>query len=694
MLARLLTRLALVGAAVMAAGVGLAVTVAVLAPQVRDFFTSASAGPDKPVNLEPLASRTVIYGSDGSVLFELHDEVDRIPVPLDKVPAHVVTAVLDAEDERYWDHGALDGRALLRALVSNLKSGEVLEGGSTITQQLVKTSLLTPKRDLQRKLEEAVLALRLTRQMSKEEVLERYLNTVYFGAGAYGLQAAALRYFNTNVTQLTMGQGVLLASLIRSPGADPFTAPDAATSRRNAVIDRMLFLGHLSADEADALMVEPLPEPGPERPARGTDYFVEAVKQQLLGDARFNLGDTVQERTQSLFKGGYSIVTTLNPAFQRAAEEKVTQILPDSGGVFTAALVSVDVKTGAVRALVGGPDFSKAQFNLVTQGGRQTGSSFKTLTLVAALESGYLVNDRISGVAPCEIPNPGGEDDPWKVRNSEGAGGYVMSLTDATVYSVNCAYARLVKLVGPTKVADVAQRMGVTSNLPKELSLTLGAASVSPLEMASAYATLAADGIHRTPYLVDRIVDRSGKVVFQALSQNSRATTVQVARSVTQVLTEVVTRGTGGAAAVPGWQVAGKTGSTDENTDAWFVGYTPELATAVWMGSPAARVPMNNVGGIRVYGGTYPATIWGSYMREILAGRPPVPFARPEDVITRPSRQLVLADERVVVPTAPLSPGDASSPGQPNLPFATTPTTDRDRLRPRDATTTTVDVRR
>jgi penicillin-binding protein 1A len=406
-------------------------------------------------------------------------------------------------------------------------------------------------------------------------------------------------------------------------------------------------LRHISVEEAEQIKAEPLPVPGPEREPQGSDYFTEHVKQLLLADER--LGATAQERIQAVFKGGLAIHTTLDPHLQSTAEAKLAQIIPDSEGKFTAALVSVEPQTGAVRALVGGRGFDKSKFNIVTQGGRQTGSSFKVFTLIAALEAGYIPADTILGTAPCVIPNPGSVDPIWEPKNVEGDGGGIMSLTEATVSSVNCAYARLIKIVGAQKVVELAQRMGITSPLAPNLSLTLGTSDVTPLDMASAYATLAADGERHDPYFIERVDGRDGKVLFRSQPKVERAISTQNARIANQVLTQVVSRGTGTAAALSRWPVGGKTGSTDNNTNAWFVGYTAELSTAVWMGSPREYIEMDNVGGIRVYGGTYPAMVWGAYMREVVGDRPAVRFPVPEALTTRAPRFLEMPGERAVI---------------------------------------------
>ncbi len=641
-----------------------------LAHEAAIFFSAGSVGQGaEAVELGPLATRSVVYAADGSVIDIFHDEEYRVPVALDQVPDHVVRAVLDTEDERFYEHGPLDLQAMARAMVTNLQQGEVSEGGSTITQQLVKIVLLTSKQDVNRKIKEAALAIRLENQMTKDEILDRYLNTVYFGNHAYGIQAAAERYFQTDVQHLTLAQGALLAGLIRNPVfANPYVKPQIAQDRRDAILDHMVELGHVTPAQAEEGKVEPMPiQPPPrEGPAPGSDYFTEYVKQRLLSDTR--LGATDSERYTAVFHGGLAIHTTLDPRLQEMAEESVASILPDSQGRFTAALVTVEPTTGAVKALVGGRDFDQTKFNLVTDtAGRQTGSSFKPFTLVAAMEAGMSPNDTILGTAPCAIPNPGSNPPVWTPDNVEGQGGGTLSLTDATVSSVNCAYARLVKLIGPEKVIDVAHRMGVTNELPNVLSITLGSGGVTPLQMASAYSTLAADGEHHPPYVIDRILDRDGKEIFKSTPTNERAISSQNARLVNQVLTQVVSRGTGRAAGVPGWQVAGKTGSTDNNTNAWFIGYTPTLVTAVWMGAPEADVSMRNVNGVTVFGGTYPAQIVGSFYRKALAGEPVVDFPAPDKGSRGESRFLGLPGEKPIseikAETPPTDkPPDAQSP--------------------------------
>jgi len=332
-----------------------------------------------------------------------------------------------------------------------------------------------------------------------------------------------------------------------------------------------------------------------------------------------------------VFKGGLQIHTTVDPARQREAEQRRNEILPPTltKGRFTSSLVAVEPSTGYVRAMVAGDDFVTAKYNLATQGTRQPGSSFKPFVLLAALEAGYSPDDIVDGSSPCTIKVPGFE--PYTPGNYEGSAGGRMSITDATARSVNCAYARLGVDVGLDKVLDMAVRLGLPKKrLEPYPSISLGAEEATPLEMASAYATMANDGYYREPRFVDKVLDRKGKVVFEGPDKGRRAVSVQSARAAISVLQTVVERGTGTRARVPGREVAGKTGTSQEYENAWFVGFTPQLSTAVWMGSPDGNVPMTNVGGVRVTGGSYPARIWSAFMGDALAGEPAVPFPPPD----------------------------------------------------------------
>jgi len=620
------------------AGTGLAVGVALLGPSVDGVLSAGRGTPVDVGTLGEVAQNSAVYRRDGTLLAVLHAEENRSPVPLSRIPRHLLDAVIDLEDEKFWEHGGVNLRSTLRALVANVQSGEVLQGGSTITQQLVKNALLTPEKSVDRKVKEAVLAVRLEDRLSKEEILERYLNIVYFGNGAYGVQAAAETYFNTRVEDLTVAQAALLAGIIRNPqGYDPLRQPQRARDRRDLALDRMVVNRHLSAAQADSFRDDPMPAklftplPPP------NDYFVEEVKQRLLADRR--LGETAQERYNAVFKGGLRIQTSLDGNLQALAEKAREKVLPRSilRERFTSALVSVEPETGFVRAMVAGDDFGSAKYNLATQGKRQPGSSFKPFVLLAALEEGFSPDDTINGSCGT-LTVPG--FDPYKPGNYEGTGGGVMTLTQATTKSVNCAYARLGVMVGLDKVVDMAVKLGLPRNrLDAYPSISLGAEEATPLEMAAAYAAIANGGLYHAPSFVEKVTDRNGKVLFQGRSRAKRAFSVQTARVAQQVMQTVVTQGTGTAARLPGRQVAGKTGTSQEWQNAWFVGFTPQLTTAVWMGSPVGNVPMKGVGGRNVTGGSFPARIWAAFMREALRDQPVVDFTKPTDK-PRPGRYL------------------------------------------------------
>ncbi|MBV9410379.1 MAG: PBP1A family penicillin-binding protein [Acidimicrobiia bacterium] len=657
------------------AGIGLALAAILLMPEAQAVFTAGKGSKDDLAkSLRPLSERSVVLARDGSTIAVLHAEENRVPIKLSDVPPNVVKAVIDIEDDRFYEHGGIDLRSLGRALATNISAGGVRQGGSTITQQLVKNSLLSPKQDVHRKLKEAVLSMRLESQMSKDQILERYLNTVYFGNGAYGIEAAAENYYGVKVGQLTTAQGALLAGLIQNPVYyDPFRYPETAKTRRAEVADRMAQLHHISNAEATQIKDTPLPAAPVVQPTEKLDYFADKVKQILLGN-NSPLGGTPQDRYQEVFNGGLRIHTTLDPKLQQVALQKINANLPDTNGKFTAALVSMDPTNGAVRALVGGTGFDQAQYDIVTDGARQPGSSFKAFTLMAALEQGHSPNDIVDGTAPCPIPNPGGTPNPYSPANFEGEEGGPMTITDATAHSVNCAYVHIQEAVGEKNVIDVANRMGITHHLTPIKSLTLGTETVSPLEMATSYATLAADGERHDPYFIQSVDDRNGKEVFSAKPKGRRAVASQNARVETSVLQQVVQRGTGTRAGIPGRQVAGKTGTAEDFHDAWFVGYTPQLATAVWMGSPKAEVPMTDVGGISVQGGSYPAQIWGAYMTDALAGQPAIPFPQP-DYSLIPAAQTIGSPPAPTTSVGPATSAPATSapPPVPSIPAATIP---------------------
>jgi penicillin-binding protein 1A len=628
-LAGTLHRLALVGLVVGLAALMLALAAlpgaAVAGRLARALVSKLDAGPTELNGISlKIAQRSVVYAAGGEVIATLAGEENRTVVPLERVPEVAQRAVLAIEDASFYEHRGVSLGGLVRALFTNLEAGTVRQGGSTITQQLVKNVIVGNERSLDRKIREARYAIALERERTKREILELYLNEAYFGNGVYGIGTAAEFYFGTKVDQLTLAQSALLAGLIRAPERyDPLRHAEAARARRNLVLDRMAELGHITRAEAARAKAEPLGAAPHPLPAPVEPYFVEFVKEQILSDPRF--GATRADRARALFQGGLRIHTTLDLRLQRAAAAAVSQVLTSPNDP-AAALVAIDPATGAVKAMVGGRDFEKNKYNLAVQGRRQAGSSFKPFTLVAALESGVPPGYTLDTPSPIEITDQTGQV--WRVENYSHRGEGIMDLRRATELSVNSFYAQLIAKVGPARVVEVARKMGITSDLQPYLSLALGTFEVSPYEMASAYATLAAGGVHCQPYAVTRIVDASGRTVVENDPDCSPVLDPEVAAQATAILRGVIERGTGRARARIGRPAAGKTGTTDDYKDAWFTGYTPQLATAVWMGYPKDRSrPLTNIHGFaQVFGGSLPAMIWARFMRAAHEGLPVVDF--------------------------------------------------------------------
>lgn len=586
--------------------------------------------PGDPIAAVTQPQTSLVLAADGQVLARLHAEQDRQDVPLEAVAPVLVEAVVATEDRRFFLHRGVDLAAILRAVVRNLEVGGIDQGGSTITQQYIKNTITGSATTLGRKLREAALAWQLEQRHSKRDILERYLNTIYFGNGAYGVRAAARRYFGVEPDQLTLPQAALLAGLIASPATyDPYRAPEAARRRRRQVLEAMVATGAITRAEADAadaapLELQPLAPPGPE----AAPYAVDAVIREVQSDDRFAaIGATVDERATALFTGGLRIHTTIDPTWQAQAEAAVDAVLtgPDDP---QAALVALDPSTGAIRALVGGRGDRSglvSRFDLATQGRRQPGSAFKPVVLAAALTRGVPL-DRIFPGGSCVDFRPRID---WAPCNYGGTAYPALTLREATVRSVNTVYARLAVELGVTPILETARTLGFTSELPPVPALALGAASVTPLEMAGAYAVFATGGWYHEPYLIDRIEAADGTVLYEHRGRSYRALSDGVAFLVTQTLEEVVARGTGVRAQI-GRPQAGKTGTSQDNADAWFIGYTPDLVAAVWVGFPEGRVPMEPpTTRIRVEGGRWPAEIWAAFARAALQELPARQFPQP-----------------------------------------------------------------
>ncbi|HWL89965.1 MAG TPA: PBP1A family penicillin-binding protein [Actinomycetota bacterium] len=568
-------------------------------------------------DIPPLAETTKLLDRNGNEVAELHAGVDRVLIPFAQMPRPLRRAVVAVEDADFYRHDGLDLTAVARASWANVTSGSMSQGGSTITQQYVKNVLTGSEQSIARKVREAILAVKLEHTSSKREILEGYLNTVYFGHGAYGAQAAARTYFDRDAKDLTLLQSATLAGLIAAPSArDPFEHPEVAQRYRNFVLDRMVEVGVVSAASARRLQARPLGLAEERRVHSDAAHFMEHVRRDLK--ASYGL--------DALYRGGLRVRTTLDRGQQRAAERVIRSYLPARNDP-EVALVAIDPRTGAIRAMVGGRSFERSEFNLATQGRRQAGSAFKPFVLLAALEQGISPLEVRYGPSSMTIPDPFCETNgkPWTVSNAGDQWAGTMSIESAMAGSVNTIYSQLAVEVGPEAVADVAHRMGIRSRLADVCSIGLGTSEVSPLEMTSAYATLAARGIYVEPTAVERVSAPGGQILQGPLrglaSVGSTAVSAHDADAATRVLQGVIDRGTGTAARLAGRPAAGKTGTAHDATDAWFCGYVPQLATCVSVGYPNCARPMRDVAGFpEVYGGTIPARIWHDFMTEATAG--------------------------------------------------------------------------
>ncbi len=572
--------------------------------------TVAAVEPDIP-SLEAqrdvtLAQTSEIYASDGTLLAYLHGEENRTVISSDKIPEIMRLATVAIEDERFFSHSGVDFEAVMRALVTNVQAQSTEEGFSTITMQLVG-NLYLDRRDisLSRKFNEMALAYQMERKYSKREIIDMYLNTIYFGANAYGIEAAARTYFDKEPVDLNLTEAALLAGLPQAPTAySPRRHPQVALERRNQVLLKMNELGFITNIEAKTALETPV-ELAPYSPYTKTQepYVVAFVRKQLI--------DMFGE--DKVFKGGLRVETTINPAYQDVAMDAITSNLDEEGDP-SAALVSIEVKTGFIRAMVGGSDYDSSKFNLAAQGRRQPGSAFKTFCLVAAIEMGMDPYNTYYESMPIVIDIPGAPE-PWDVSTYGGSYYGSSSVAQATLRSDNTVYAQMAMDVGAERIVDVARRMGITSELNADPAIALGGLKygVSALEMAAAYATLSNGGIHVQPVIIRRVKDSTGKIIWEANPKKTQAISEGVAYEVTRILEANVASGTGTRADIERPN-AGKTGTTTNWYDAWFCGYTPHLSTAVWMGNADAQVSMDDVHGIRVTGGSFPAMIWHDFM--------------------------------------------------------------------------------
>ena len=592
-----------------------------------------------------------VYTEDGTLLAELHAGRNSEPVRFVDVPETLVNAILAAEDGDYFDHQGVDFTAIASAIRDHV-TGVDRRGGSTITQQVVKNNIVGDEQTIQRKILEALYAIELEQRHTKQEILQYYMNSVYFGWSAYGVAAAAREYFGKeDLADLTVAESATLAVTIRNPTLyDPRRQPVRAEDRRNDVIDAMAAAGDISYEEAAAAKEEPFVIYQPEPFKSPAEHVVAEVRRQILNDPEFDedLGFTNAERRQALFGcpaheedceggGGLKVYVTVDLELQNAANRILRSWLPladeestDTRGAPTGAIAMVENHTGAVLAMSSGLPFEQEQFDLVIQGRRNPGSAFKPFVLVAYLEAGGSLQSYWDARSPLEIEcdDPCGPDGGyvWTVRNA-GSVDDLLTVAQATERSVNTVYAQLSVLVGPPAIIRTAHKMGVTSDLEEVYSLALGAGVVSPLEMASAYSTFATNGVHAKPYLISLITTDDGEVIYQRKVETTQAIDPVLAAAVRRPMERVVCCGTARRADIEGVPQAGKTGTHQAYRDAWFVGYVPNFTTAVWVGYPDEQISLENVviNGetyTRVFGGSVPAPIWKEFMEVALEKYP------------------------------------------------------------------------
>jgi penicillin-binding protein 1A len=549
-----------------------------------------------------LAANTVIYDRTGKIVIaELHGGENRVIVPSARIPDVMKQATVAVEDERFFEHHGVDFLGVARAMMENLRAGGVVQGGSTITEQYVKNAYVGNERTYKRKINEAVLAWQLEDKWTKDKILTAYLNTVYYGAGAYGVEAAARTYFHKHASALSTKEAAMLAAMPKFPSAySPTTDKEMATTQRNKVLQLMADQGYITQARADHLMESKLHvyQNPPNYNKSLADYFVDYVTRQL----------TKKYGTATVFDGGLKVTTSIDVEWQQAAIDIIRSTTEplDFGFKPSAALVAIDPANGYIRTMVGGLDFKTQKYNLASQAHRQAGSSMKPFVLAAAVEKGMNPDTTYYNSDSPKILSMGLYDPPWVV-NGDGPGG-AESVSAATTRSDNVVFAQLSIDVGPENTANTARRMGITSPLDAVPSITLGTSGVTPLEMADAYATLAAGGVHHKPQAIVQVKNRRGEVIWKPKTKGDRAIPAGVASVVTQCLERVASAGTGVATGsyFP-YPRAGKTGTTEDGADLWYVGYTPQLAASVWMGDRKGRSAMP------VYGGDYPAPMWAKF---------------------------------------------------------------------------------
>ncbi|HUZ16349.1 MAG TPA: transglycosylase domain-containing protein [Gaiellaceae bacterium] len=581
---------------------------------------SAVAGPLfwYPCSLDGLAAHglaqaSVLYYSDGTQLGTLGATSSRVPVSFNQISPVMRSAIIDTEDRRFYSNDGIDFIGILRSLKADVLAGGTVQGGSTIEQQLVRNVYLSPQQSLSRKLTEACLAVQLDKQWSKDRILTEYLNDVYFGQQAYGIEAAAHTYFDEPASKLTLEQAALIAGLPQAPSSyDPITAPQAARQRRAEVLQAMLTAGDISPARYRAALASPLGlHPARIQGSSAGTYLADFITSQLV--AQYGAG--------RVRVGGLHVYTTLDSKKQAEATRAVLGTL-DRKGDPAGSVVSIDPGTGDIRAMAVAQAGQRLSFDIPADAQRQAGSTFKLFVLTEAVIRG------IDPFATRYLSAPFVGPDNWHVATYEHTYSGRIPISQATLLSDNTVYARLTLDLGPKSIADLATSMGIQSKLEAVPSIGLGVNGISPLDLATAYATLAAGGVAHQPTILSKVAFADGHTETASQPSGHRVVDAKVAGVVTRILAANVRSGTGTAAALPGRPAAGKTGTTDSETDAWFAGWVPQLATVVWVGHPTGEKPMGTVHGVTsVTGGTFPAEIWHTYMAQATAGQPVQQFA-------------------------------------------------------------------
>lgn len=609
---------------------GFVIVVGVMTLGVAAGFITANLNtkPDIANDIRPPAS-SQIYDINGNEIANVHADENRMPVKINQVPKNLQNAFVAVEDNRFYEHIGIDPRGIARALYANIRGREVSEGGSTITQQLAKNAYLTQDRTIARKVQEIFLALQLERQYTKQEILEMYLNQIYFGQGAYGVQAAAQTYFGKDVSDLTLNECAMLAGIPKSPNYySPSNNMQAATERKATVLDQMVKYGYITSNEARKAKQEKLEIVKPVKKADTTEasYFIDYVTQTLID----------KYGADAVYKEGLKIYTTIDMDMQRAAEAALKQLptyTKDGNGIVQpqGALVAIDPHNGYVKAMVGGRGTD--QFNRATMAVRQPGSAFKPFVFAAALENKFTPNTVIND-SPIDING-------WKPQNYERTFSGKVTLREVAKRSLNVPTVKIAQKLGIDKPIYYAQEMGISTFVlegpqnDRNLSTALGGLTkgVTPLEMVSAYGTFVNKGVHVDPVVIVKVLDRNGKVLEQASPKQRSVISEASASQLTSMLQDVVEHGTGTAARLDR-PAAGKTGTTSDYHDAWFIGYTPDLVAGVWMGNDN-NTPMRGV-----TGGTIPAKIWKAFMQKAVASMPAKNFDGSSASTSEPVQEL------------------------------------------------------